>query len=431
MNSQVDQALNALKNLATPMEIRTLAEQGYGPAQPPPVNTHIHLPPNFSAFDTVGQAIELASQQEIGVLGVSNYYDYHVYAEFVERAFEQHIFPLFGLEIISMQRDLRDSGVKVNDPGNPGKTYICGKGITRFGAMTDEAIRLLDIIRRNDKQRMQEMIARLRSTFGERGLAAEIDENSAIDRVVRRHGSPRATVFLQERHASQVFQELLGEDVPADRRIALLNRILDAETKAKGPEDAVAIQNDIRSHLMKAGKAAFVEETFLSFDEAKRLVLELGGIPCYPTLADGTSPVCQFEADVDQLIDTLQNNGLHAAEWILPRNSIAVAREYVTKMRGAGLVLTAGTEHNTLDLIPLAPACGDGPVPDDLRAVFWEGACVVAGHQFLTLHGECGYVDAAGKLNPQYATAEQRIVGLARIGAAVIRRFQETAQVEP
>ncbi len=66
-------------------------------------------------------------------------------------------------------------------------------------------------------------------------------------------------------------------------------------------------------------------------------------------------------------------------------------------MREAGLAITAGTEHNTLDLIPFDPFCKDGDVPDDLRAVFWEGACVVAGHQFLTLHGECGFVDGEGQ----------------------------------
>ena len=49
-----------------------------------------------------------------------------------------------------MQADLRDAGVKVNDPGNPGKTYLCGKGITRFDAMSPEAARLIEAIRRND-----------------------------------------------------------------------------------------------------------------------------------------------------------------------------------------------------------------------------------------------------------------------------------------
>ena len=76
--------------------------------------------------------------------------------------------------------------------------------------------------------------------------------------------------------------------------------------------------------------------------------------------------------------------------------------------------------------IPLAPACKDGPLPAAVREIFWEGACVVAAHQFLTLHGECGYVDADGRPNPDYDSADARIKALARIGAAVIERFYET-----
>jgi hypothetical protein len=425
MRTQVDEALAALRELGTPAELRALAERGYGPREPLRANTHIHLPPNFSAFETVQQALDLARQEEIGVLGVSNYYDYAVYGDFVERARVQGIFPLFGLEIIAMQDDLRDAGVKVNDPGNPGKTYICGKGITRFGDMTGEAQRLLGKIRRNDRQRMQAMIERLRNTLAERGLETQIDEEAVIEMVVRRHGSPRETVFLQERHLSQAFQEKLAESAPASERLPRLQALLDANTKAESPNDSVTIQNDLRTHLLKAGKPAFVEEAFLSFDEAKQLILELGGIPSYPTLVDGTSPVCPFEEDPDQLIATLQSLGVHAAEWILPRNSIDTVRRFATKMRTTGLVLTAGTEHNTLELISITPACSDGPLPADLTALFWEGACVVAAHQFLTLHGECGYVDEQGIPNPQYTTADERVRGLARLGAAVIGRYQE------
>ena len=146
MGKQVDEALAALKGLGTPEEMRGLAAEGYGATEPLPANTHIHLPPNFSAFESVQQAIDLAAKEDIGLLGVSNYYDYEVYGDFVERAQVKGIFPLFGLEIICMQDDLRTAGVKVNDPGNPGKTYVCGKGITRFGQMTDEAQRLLNEI---------------------------------------------------------------------------------------------------------------------------------------------------------------------------------------------------------------------------------------------------------------------------------------------
>jgi hypothetical protein len=86
--------------------------------------------------------------------------------------------------------------------------------------------------------------------------------------------------------------------------------------------------------------------------------------------------------------------------------------------------VTAGTEHNTLDLLPIEPACVKAlPVPDEVKDIFWEGACVVAAHQFLTLHGECGFVDAQGKPNPNYSNATARIAAFKSLGEVVIQRY--------
>jgi hypothetical protein len=426
MGNEVTNALDTLRRLASVAEIRALAERGYGPATPPRVNTHIHLPPNFSAFESVAQAVSLAAEQEIGVLGVSNYYDYRVYSEFVTLARSCGIFPLFGLEIISMQADLRDTGIRVNDPGNPGKTYLCGKGITRFDTLPPVAARLLGTIRQNDSARMAVMIERMRDLFRAGGLDANIDEPAVVEMIVRRHGSPRDTVYLQERHISQAFQEALFRQLGVENRLPRLAEILQAPVKLADPADHVGVQNEIRSHLMKAGKPAFVAEKFLSFEEARQLVLELGGIPSYPVLADGTSPICEFEANPEKLLGELSSRGIYAVEWIPVRNSSRFLREYVPAMRAAGLVITAGTEHNTLDLIPFDPACRDGELPVEIRDIFWEGACVAAAHQFLSLHGECGYVDAEGRPNPQFGSADERIGQLARIGAAVIQRYRDS-----
>ncbi len=425
MGRQVAEALDTLRNLGTPDEMRALAQQGFGPQSPPRVNAHIHLPPNFSAFESVEEAVNLAAQQGIGALGVSNYYDYEVYGDFVDCARRKGIFPLFGIEIICMDDALRRAGVKINDPGNPGKFYLCGKGITRFEDMTPEAAGLIDIIRRNDSARMAEMAERMRQVFAERGLAADIDLQAVVEMIVRRHGSDPGTVVCQERHISQCFQEALFETVGPQARIERLNTILGAETKAKDPGDFVTMQDDIRSRLMKAGQPAFVEETFISFDDAYRLILELGGVPCYAAVADGASPISPFEQSPEKLTAEIRQRNMHAVEWIPRRNTIAVLRDYVLKMRDAGLAMTAGTEHNTLDLAPLDPFCKDGDVPDDLRAVFWEGACTVAAHQFLSLHGECGFVDGEGNPNPNYASADERIESFAKIGAAVIERYYD------
>jgi hypothetical protein len=93
-------------------------------------------------------------------------------------------------------------------------------------------------------------------------------------------------------------------------------------------------------------------------------------------------------------------------------------------MRSAGIAVAAGTEHNTLELGPIEPTCADGAaVSPEIKEIFVEGAYVVAAHQFLTAHGEQGYVDQQGQLNPQYATADQLVSAFAQLGGAVIQKY--------
>lgn len=428
MNGSAKEALDALCGLGSPAELAALAAAGLAPATRPAVNSHIHLPPNFSAFESVEQAVALAADQGVGVLGASNYYDYEVYGEFADRARRRGIFPLFGLEIIALIDELVRGGVLINDPSNPGRMYICGKGITGFADMTGRAAELIATIRGNDTARMAEMAGKVESIFAAGGVATGLDAAAVIDMVVRRHGSPRKAVTLQERHLAQGFQEALFDAVAAGGRIAKLGEILGVQSAA-GEDDAVKIQGEIRSHLMKAGKPAFVAETFLSFEQAYELIGELGGIPCYPTLADGTSPVCAYEDPVEKLIDSLKDNNIHMAEFVPIRNAPDVLSRWAKAMRAAGLVVVGGTEHNTLDLLPIEPTCRDGAaVPEDVKDIFWEGACVTAAHQFLVACGRCGYMDRRGEKNPDFANDASRIDSLAALGAAVIQRYYETQQ---
>lgn len=388
-------------------------------------NAHIHLPPNFTAFDTVPQAVGMAEAEGVRVLGASNYYDYSVYSDFADEAMRRGVFPLFGTEIICLIDALVQGGILINDPGNPGKMYICGKGITRFDPLTDDARRLLQVIRDNDSARIRVITERLAALFAQAGVNTGLDADAVKGRVAARHGCPLERVYLQERHIAQAFQEVLFErESDAERRAALLERLFGAASKK--PDDAVTVQNEIRSHLMKAGKPAFVPDTFVDFDHAYRLILALGGIPCYPTLADGANPICAYEDDADALIADLKARNIPAAEFIPVRNTPEVLRRYVIAMRRAGLFVTSGTEHNTRDLLPITPACLNGePIPDDVQEVFREGACVVAAHQYLALRGEPGFVDAEGRPNPAYASDEERIAAFRDIGAAVLARYPE------
>lgn len=430
MPNSVRETLERLKAIGDPEALWERATPVDVSGSIPRVNAHIHLPPNFSAFDSVGEAVKLAGEQDIRVLGASNYYDYTVYGEFGRQAYRRGIFPLFGLEVIAFDQELAEAGIKLNDPGNPGKVYICGKAIARFDTPTPRATELLERIRQNDRERMAEMIGLLDEYFRAHGIDTGLDEAGVIDRIERRHDCARETIYLQERHVCMAFQEAFFEAVAAGDRKAALERVFGVKSAVE-VNDPVAVQNAIRSHLVKAGKPCYVAERFVTCDEANELTREFGGIPVYPVLADGADPISPWEADPETLIANLKRNGYHFAEFIPTRNRPELIERYVPALREAGIVVSAGTEHNTLDLIPLDPFCKGGePIPEAARRIFWEGACVAAAHQFLCLHGEPGFLDRDGGPVRDDRSPGERIEDFARLGAVVIQAYFERAEAE-
>jgi hypothetical protein len=317
------------------------------------------------------------------------------------------------------------TGIKINDPGNPGKFYVCGKGITQFDPLNDEATSLLATIRKNDSERMDTMVRGMNTYLRDHGISLDLTSAAIRANLAERSGVPVETVFLQERHVAQAFQEAIFANTEPAALPAVLENVFGGPLKGD-PTNPATVQGEIRSRLMKAGKPAFVPETFVSFDHAYRLILALGGIPCYPTLADGANPICAFEEPVEALIAGMRERGLCCAELIPIRNSPEVLSRYVLAMRQAGFFVTAGTEHNTPDQIPLTPICLNGqPIPPNVQAIFTEGTCVLAAHQYLTAQGEPGFVDGDGTPHPAYASDEERITAFARIGATVLARFQQ------
>ena len=389
------------------------------------VNTHVHVAPNFSAFETPEAAVAAARAEGARVVGISNFHDHRVYRRFADAAMAAGILPLFGLEFITMVDDLREAGTRVNDPANPGRMYLCGKGVDPFREPTGVAAAIAGRARAENETRAATMVALLRDHFAAAGLTTSLDDAAIIEDIAERSGVPAAWVVLQERHIARAFQEALFLQAPPERRATLLARAYGA-TPVAASEDAAAVQGEIRSRLMKAGRPAFVPESALTFDDAVRLVLEWDGIPAYPTLADGVSPVCPFEEPPAELALRLKRRGLHLAELIPGRNDPLVVDAYVAAFRAAGIAVTAGTEHNTPEAIPFDPACRDGvPLSPAARSAFWEGTCVIAAHQHQRRLGLPGFVDGSGAPAAGFPDDATRIEWFADLGARVISGEEE------
>jgi hypothetical protein len=386
----------------------------------PIVNTHVHLPPNFSAFDTVEDAVATAAAEGVRVLGASNFHDRRIYRRFAAAAEAAGIVPLFGVESISVIDAQRDSGMKINDPGNPGRIYLCGKGVDPFATPDATAVALVARARDADEARMRAMVALLVDRFAGAGLGTALTAENIAEDVAERAGCPREWVVLQERHVAMAFQEALFLAVAPERRGEVLSRAFGgpAGTSAWHP---IAVQDEIRARLLKAGRPAFVPESPVSFVDAYAVVLGSDGIPCYPTLADGASPVCPWEEPAEALAERVIGLGIHVAELIPNRNAPVVVDAYVAAFRRAGILVMAGTEHNTRHRISLEPRCADGSLPSaDARAAFWEATCVVAAHQHLRASGQPGFVDERGELNPGFPDGPSRVRWFSELGADLI-----------
>lgn len=387
----------------------------------PVVNTHVHFPPNFSAFHTVSDALEVAVAQGVRAIGISNFYDQQVYSRFADQAAAAGIVALFGLEFITLDPELEAAGILVNDPANPGRVYFCGKGISPFREKSATAAATAAGIRADNDRRAAAMVAQLAAHFAASGLETGLTAESVAADVAARTEVPVAWVSLQERHIARAFQEALAT-LPLAERAAVLTTAYGAPSGVD-LDDPVALQGELRSRLLKTGTPGFVPEVPLSFAAAYSYVLDSGGIPTFPILADGAKQLSPFEYPPAELAARLLDRGVHAAELIPIRNASAIVDEYVTALTAAGIIVMGGTEHNTADRIPYHPSCVDGELSDAARLAFWEATCVVAAHQHLVAAGEPGYVDADGNLTGSDPTA--RKAHLVALGAELIAGHKE------
>jgi hypothetical protein len=390
-------------------------------------NTHLHVPPNFSAFTTVEDAVETSAREGVKVIGTSNFHDFGVYDRFEAAAKQHGLAALFGLEFISVLEDEQRNGVMINDPANPGRAYICGKGIPAPTSPSAETAAFMASAKTSNEDRTSAMIDLIRDLFAKAGLEVDVTYQSIVDAVSLRADVPAEWVVLQERHVALGFQVALFEALAVDARAALLEKVY-GQAPTAGPDDAGATQGELRSRLMKAGRPAFVKETPVPFSDALDFIRGLGAIAVYPTVADGADPICGYEDPVEDLIERMTGHDIYGAELIPVRNTPAVVDEYVKAWRDAGIFVMVGTEHNTQERIPVAPTCLKGvELSDMVRDITWEGTCVVAAHQHLKRQGKAGYTDVDGVLNPTFPDAETRIRYFAEMGEELL--FEATGTV--
>ena len=381
------------------------------------VNGHFHTPFSFSAFTEIEQPFKLAEAEGVQVLGINDFYTTDGYAEFADLAAKYKIFPLFNIEFMSLQKDLQEANVRVNDPANPGRTYFSGKGLTSPLVLGGEQLSLLEQVQHESNVQTAEMVNKLNELLAElkAGFSFDFDDLKA----------KYAKNMLRERHIAKALRIAIDEkfSTPEDKKAFYTQVFSGKEVKSK-LTDVAGLENEIRGNLLKTGGRAFVPEdpkAFLSLEQVKDIIITAGGIPCYPVLLDDAKGnFTDYEGNFVKLYETLRSKGVYSLELIPGRNTFAVLKEFVTFFRSKNFLITFGTEHNTPQLDPIKVSCSGGiDLDEELEQIGFEGACIIAAHQYLIAKGEQGYLNADGD------TKLKQYDSFVELGQAVINHFLE------
>ena len=138
------------------------------------VNAHMHTPYSFSAFDSVRQALDMAAAEDVRIVGINDFYSLDGYAEWSRECAARRLFPLFNIEFISLWQEAQRDGLRINDPNNPGRTYLSGKGLAFPSVLTGEEGRMLSEVRAESNRQVGRMCERLNTLLEERKIGFQL-----------------------------------------------------------------------------------------------------------------------------------------------------------------------------------------------------------------------------------------------------------------
>jgi len=379
------------------------------------VNAHIHTPYSFSAFRDVEQIFDMAMKEGVSVLGINDFYVADGYETFYQHSLRTKIFPLFNIEFIGLLAEEQKNDIRVNDPNNPGRTYFCGKGLDYPFELEPQYECMLRNVRHESQLQVKEMTEKASRLLHDLDPGITL-KYSEIKRLY-------AKELVRERHLARAIREsIFSRYQTHEKRAGFLKKLYGGKDSMVNIDDKAALENEIRANLLKAGGKAFVREdpeAFLPLPHIIELILDAGGIPCYPVLLDDINgDFTEYESDWQLLLNELESKNIYCIELIPGRNDINILKDFVNFFHENNFIITFGTEHNTPELKPVSVAArGNVPLDDELKKISWEGACVIATHQYLHARNEEGYVKLDGKANID------KLDEFIELGKAVIEKF--------
>jgi len=355
------------------------------------INLHIHTNESFSVFQNPTEAVWYAYGEGIEYFGINDHYTIDGHNEFRSACALAGIKAAFSIEAVAKDDESFNKERRYNDPNNPGRIYLVGKGITRDLRPGSRGYHLLETMRNSIRERNRKIVHKLNHYAEPKNISLELHYAHAEAL------TPRGNTT--ERHVVQAFCEKLNSSYPLiDERKKVYETLLGIEVDEEILLSSADLQNLVRAKLIKSGRPCYVEEDSKAFTTVENLVdlyLEYGAVPTYPLMGN---PITEEEEDLEKLIKKMQAHRLYALDLMDFRTEVDRAGEIIDAASRHGIPVFIGTEHNTKTMIPLIGPVGGMP---EFYNYFKRSANFILGHQRLGVLCDFGAVTQEGKLRYQ------------------------------
>lgn len=317
-------------------------------------NSHIHSPYSFSSSKSIKEIFELASKDNIKVLGLNDFFTTDGFEEFDQLSTKYKIYPLFNIEFLCISEFHQKNNIRINDINNPGRFYLVGKGLNFPIKLSEINKKLLNNCLLFQKTHIEKVLEKVNIWFEINSIKEKLNfEQIKVD---------FAKQFVGERHIAKAIKKILDD-----------NPYVKIDFKKE--------ESIIREKLLKKSGFAFIEEnskSFLTIEESLGIIKDLGGIPCYPVLLDSSGKYTEYEQDFESLHNNLIGLGINCIELIPNRNNIKNIEEITYFFLEKNYIVLFGTEHNSNQKSLLVD------IPENLKKISYENCCKIASYQ------ECG-----------------------------------------
>lgn len=428
IDPQVETELDSFDRAARDRALRTLLNAF--PAAPRPsavANMHCHTFYSFNAYGYSPTRLAwLARQRGYALLGIVDFDVLDAVSEFLDACDLLGVRGSAGIETRTYIPEF--ASYEINSPGEPGVCYHMGIGFTTSTAPPTAARELLDL-RGQAAQRNRSLVARVNAYLA----PVTIDyDRDVLPLTPAGNATERHIVLAYLQAAARQTDDLVDFwtarlDLPRATVESLLH-------------DSPAMQNMVRSRLMKKGGPGYVQPdagAFPPVDRINALTVACGALPCAAWL-DGVSDGEQRYAE---LLDMMVGQGVVALNIVPDRNwNIADPEQAALKQRklyevvalaqAMDLPLNVGTEMNSFGQKLVDDF--DAPALAPVRAAFLDGAYFVYGHTALGRGLGLGYQSAWAK--SELPTRRERNAFFAAVGRALPpgpARLNKLARLSP